>query len=861
MNHLTKAARLSRDVRTLLLCKIQKDFTNHYRNLYAPTDAQKLSYMTMGGFDAVSIYPTLPKDKANTPGWAEYIYADKGNIIGAMDENISYHPIHLVTYSNVIDSFWATPKDQYPFFAVTFVYGIDKLCCTEESSGDQERLNQTTSLHERRLQNYLLRKRVNDCKARYAVYHAVNLSDLIILWFTSDIPYTLDIIADIEQEGIARKTFTSVGFPLEGETLYRGYDIPAATASFSLRVSGTIKDYPKFLSAYNVLTTQFRDDSLQPVFSNALFSTFGEDDFSVDTTPVNTAFLVELFSYWLKNAESWGEACWEIHTDILCQKNTESPVPSSLKHNEITDILSEEYRKYRTAFDSRLRGYPWASKLLELLGVYLNIDRNPVLHGPGYLVRGCIHIANAYFCGEVSGFPKDSGSLSALLQDSQESIERFVRNWSQLTDQVTRIDDVILHGMGNIVVINNTLPEFIVDCYHALMHDFVDVLVAFDQRDHLIDGSAFEYDFLFVPELNQRMRISKMFDTEGKKPTAMPKDRVWPEKQAYLMEFPTKYIYQPKLFFPQLVHECLHCFGDTLRLRTVRADNMACFLAAHIVTALGFDKAMHKPLFSEVVNQLSLKDTDGELYLEAVAHELFEKTRELVSRDGLKKIYNAADNLYYIYSTDSVKKWEDIEKFYTSRDGSTISLGYIVEYCKYYFRECYADAMSIVFLGLAPKDYLTLFLDELPSPEKLESAKNTDSEFYGNVYLVIQRIALVLAACIETGCFSGEACGDALQEVFADGYTFLGCDVREVMDVLTHEKRVMPDGTWYQPSLALFYVSDYIVAAIQNFQSKVQQSELRKFQKNFQSIIMEENLFGSEFYKVIQSGHDRVLKQ
>lgn len=862
MSDIMEMPRASRDVRTLLLCKIQKDFTAHYKNLYAPKGSQKLSFMTMGGFDAVSIYPTLSKRKANSPGWAEYIYEDKVNIISAMDENISYHPIHLVTYCDTINSLWTAPKEQFPFLAVTFVYGIDKQRSTYEAPANRAKLDQSTSIHERLLQNYLLQKGINDNKTKYAVYHAVNLSDLIILWFTSDISYTLRVIAAIEQEGIARKTFTSVGFPLDGDKLYRDYKIPSeSTPPFNLRISGTIKDYPKFLDAYSALTTQFGAGQYAAYFSNPLFSTFGEDDFSVDTDPVNTSFLVDLFEYWLENAEHWGDACWEIHTDIMCQKDTDSR-NSYLSHSGVNDILTGEYRKYRKAFDSHLCNYPWASKLLELLGVYLNIDRNPVLHGPGYLVHGCIRIANAYFCGEISGFPKNSDSLTVLLHDSQDSIERFVRNWSQLTDQVTRIDDVILHGMGNIVAINNTLPEFIVDCYHALMHDFVDILVSFDQRDHRMDGIHFEYDFLFVPELNQRMRISKMFDTEGKHPTTMYKGSVWPEKQAYLMEFPTKYIYQPKTFFLQLVHECLHCFGDTLRLRILRADNMACFVAAHFMIALGFDEPVYTPLFSALASQLAMDENSEELYLEVVIQKLSDKALWLASREGLKEIYHTANSLYYLYSTDSVQNWTNLDRFYIRKDGYNISLGYIMDSCKYYFKECYADAMSIAFLNLSPQEYFSLFLDELPAPEKLEAAKKADDEFYSNIYVIIQRIALVLAACIETNFFSEDACKQALQDVFAADYPSVCYDVIKVIDSLINEASLMPAGKWYQPSLALFYVSDYIVSTLQNFQFQMQQfssEQFKKFSRRFQSIILEENLFGLEFYEVIQSGHDRVL--
>lgn len=823
--------------------------------------------MTMGGFDAVNIYPTMPERICNQPGWAQHIYQDKETIIQEMDENISYHPIHLVTYSNIAKSFWDVNTSQYPYFVITFVYGIDRSKFIEEDPSDVEYLNQSTSIHERRLQNYLLQKKLNKDKVIYAVYHAVNLCDLVILWYTSDIAYTLKAVSSLEEDGIARKTFTTIGFSLNNNTIIpRSNEVLEDNSfPFVLRISGKIRDHSKFVNIYSHLLSLEELGLKSKSPDGNAFSTYGENDFSIDTDVVNTKSLIRLFEFWLSYAEEWSAACWEIHTDILCKKNFNFNTPYPDAHR-ISDVLVNQYRKYRNAFSTTLSKYPWASTLLELLCVYVNIDRNPVLHGPGYLVHGCLSIANSYFCGEVPDFEQGSQNLEHLLHDSQETIERFIRNWSQLTDQVTRIDDVILHGLGNIVAINNTLPEFIMDCYHSLMHELVDLLVEYDRHDNRIDGIDFEYDFLFVPELNQRMRISKMFNTKEKYHSNANNVQVWPAKQAYLMEFPTRYIYYPKSFFVQLAHECFHCFGDSLRLRSERADNMACYVAAHFMSALGFESAAYKPLFSEIARKLAITDTDikGEFYLEEVRRQLNIKAQKLASKEGLSEIYHSANKYFYLYADDSIEKWTALEKHFMITCQTSISLSEIVYTCSYYFKECYADSMSIAFLGLSAIEYVSLFIDELPSQDEIGVSEDSIDEYTNNCIKIAQRIAIVLTASVESGVFTHSECSNALDIIFRVQHQQIYDASILCFDMLCDENAVIPDVRWFTPTLALCYVVDYIREALENLKNhklRIQISEKKEeFLKHFQSIVQSENLFGYEFYEVIDKGHDMVKK-
>lgn len=857
-----------RDVRTVLLCKIQNDYKKYYNNIYAPKGTSSKTYMTMGGFNAVSVYPTMDETLCTKTGWAQYIYTDKENTIGAMDENISYHPIHLVSYDERVKSFWDTSSKDYPFFLMTFVYGVDRSKFTKEDSENLPYLNSTTSGHERRLLNYLLTKNLDKKKLVYAVYHAVNLSDLVILWFASDITYALSAVTAIGEEGVARKTYTTVGLPLQNGQIpvYMQELADSDDERFHLRITGTIRDYSRFSSLFSTLVSKQSEDGLSEIMPYAYsFSEYGENDFSILTGAISNSFLINLFKFWLKYAEEWKDACWEIHTDILYPKDygmSKVYKPSS----PISDILTDEYKKFLVVYKNHLKKYKWASTLLELLSVYVNIDRHPVLHGPGYLVCGCVKIANAYFGGQVPGFSIGSNEWTQLLLESQENIERFVRNWSQLTDQVTRIDDVMLHGLGNIVAIHNTLPEFIMDCYHALMHELVDMLVLCDNYAGRMKYGQFEYDFLFVPELSQRMRISKMFNTKDTQISEKLDSQVWPSKQAYLMEFPTQYIYRPMTFFLQLAHECFHVFGDSLRRRRMRANCMTGFLAAHFLEGLGLSDSNNTLLFKEVERRLHItnEEIQGEFYLDIVLQILSKKFIALADRACLAEIYESAQNYFSLYDDSSIERWIGLESNYYSESWNVMSLKKVLVACGYYFRECYADAMMVAFLKLTPDEYISLFEDEmLIDPVDDMSIVDFDSfDSEGNYIKNIQRISIVLSACCITGYLDQDICVKAIENSFENKNSIICTIQKQTFFALVGTDFSMPVGKWCSQAGSLFYVVEYLKLALNKLSIELKKdylaNPLTDFRKNFDSIARKEKLFGKEFYEVISCNHNKV---
>lgn len=848
--------KILRDVRTLLLCRIKQKYLDSYGTIYEPPNSlDSRTFMTTGGFDAVKIYQTMPSSESAKPGWARHIYNDKENVIGAMNENISYHPIHLVSYNRNVEIFWTAEQREYPFFIMTFVYGVDKKQGEkfQKYSGEEYF---TTSPSEDILTKYLDSKQLDSGKVKYAVYHAVNLSDLVILWFTADIPYTLGRISEIEMDGLARKTNSTAGLLMQNSKIPDFVEsiANAVESKLNLRIRGSIRDHAVFSSNYS--SAEGAHNGLSAVLENAeMYLTYGENDFLIISKPLSSAALVSLFKYWLENAEEWKDACWEIHTDI--QLPTMNYHPKKTK-NEIPHILNDTYKAYQNIYAVKLKKFKWASTFSELLSVYVNIDNNPVLHGPSYLVAGCVKIANSYFSGEVSGFENGSQEWSSLMSESEPNIERFVRNWSQLTDQVTRIDAVMLHGLGETVAIHNTLPEFIMDCYHSLMHKLVDLLVRCDQENGRILNNDFEYDFLFVPELNQRMRITKVFNTSGKYRIGLKEPCVWPPKQAYLMEFPAPYIYQPQVFFLQLAHECFHCFGDVLRLRGWRADCMALYLAAHFVAGLGYESHTYRNLVKVIGRKLHIKKSEGkgELYLEDTIKIFYDKLIQLANHESIFDIYHAADGDYYLHEDTCFTHWVEMEQSFFIPTVGRLALNTILATCKYYFRECYADAMMVAFLKLTPAEYLSLFQDEFSAAliscgKEPRSLKDIDPD--GCFCKNVERISIVLAACCKAGVWEQLDCAQAITDSFQ--VSVVQGIQKTTFDALYKGDVPMPPGKWFSPANALAYVMDYLEKALVVLKEKFSAGDLQheEFLRNYDSIIRKENLFGKEFYSVMRA--------
>lgn len=923
----------SRDVRTLLFCRLSpdpwqsklssekkrnhKDIYKYINSLNLNGENNARSYFALGGFDALCIYPTNIQidDEKDRSGWLGQVYKDKKKIIHEIKTDVVYHQMHLVTKVPV-DNFWDESEKDLPFFLVTFVYGAQ-----HESPGDFDMLphldGNECSVYEHAIREHLTKLKKDKSgypflsrepehnatsnpelsQVRYAIYNGISVSDVVILWRTNNISDTLEVVSSLEQMGVARKTLTTVSFPMneKGEIRQEVYDrlnsIEPQKNGMSVSIRGSIRDMAGFLNVRGML-----EDILQ---DSCCYQNFGKNDFTIEAA-VSWKTIGKLLKLYTNKHDGISDACWEIHTDLRKNEPDLAKILGEKKDYKDpklpTSVLFNEYKKFlRNCKKYNLDQYPWCHAMEELLGTHSNIDRNPVLHGPSYLVYKSLRIANAYFAGEVTDF-KDRKLVDSLLIESRDNLLRFVRNWDQLTEQIIRNDDVILSGRENSHTIHISLPESVLDFYHAFLRKVVAFLVQCDD----VAGRKpedFEYDFLLSPDMSKRFRFSEMFRTDMKYRSPNLGNKIWPAKQAYILELPIESVFHPLELFIPMIHECFHCFGDVLRRRHIRREYMALFIAANVVTALGFGSSRYGDLLAVMARIVYGKIPDeSSFYLKQTSVELLNNTMAILGHDGIDRIFKELPTAYYLYSNDALAQWNDAKNHLKHDNGAQfISVEAIVKAASYYFKECYADAMSVAMLGLRPDEYLNMFRSEV---ELFDLEGRTWHDLEGGVHRkissmntmdsLVQRVAIVMAACSkhnEVKGFDESGCIEAINLMKREmAYGAFAEVLEKCYKPLMNDSIQMPKGDAFHPPCALQYVCDYLDDTINLLFQKVpclhtltedgqmpyylrisdgtSQSVLQySLEDDFDNIIRKGDMFGKRFYQIIYEHHHDVRQK
>ena len=768
------------DVRALLLCTTKN--SDQHKCIKKFAESRKEGFSVFTSFDATQTLFIYPSEKGDS--WLQSVWADRELAAKQVAPGIRCRPMHLVSEQEAT-SFWKSGEEK-PFLLMTVVYGVNHKYYSSDI-GNYSNDSAATNDYERVIKRYLSalgRENEFSGKIAYMVYNTMDVGDIVVLWFTSDIHYGFQQAISISQTGLARKTHTSLYFPL---TIQRsGSDISSISVNpsaidrlrdvnkekkFRIFISGAIQDHSKFeekfLKDHDILTLWSEQDGQSQLPEYML----GPDDFRLvrkDVTGKELTAIINFFTSRLNQLDR-SSIFWTIHgycSPIISHDQGEADgnrgreAPG--KPTPLLDEVYEELARFwkptsKTSFDPIK--YPWANALRELLGVYATMDSDPALHGPGYLIYDCASVFNDYLAEKVELYK--GSALVDLLQASEESILRYVECLSQLTDRLVRMDELTLGGVGGYSPIYGMLPESMLRFCNGFVRKFVDLLIDIDNCKGIgPKKDDFAYAFLLFPELGGGMRISQVLQTKTKdlkdrqecllkQQNSQPiKKQIFPTRQLYLLEFPAEDMYRPEIFFPQIFHECLHRFGDALRQRDKRKQYMAAYLAMCAMSWINLDgncsddaKKLHRELAQKLYStEYSTDQVPASTYLETAKNDFVEKLREIFSPDArvLAELAETMNGALALRSNFMLRRWiriagdrgETDDEIRYSEDQFRRS----VEECAYFFRECYADAMMIEFTGLEPTQYLELMKSEL-------DRENTQD------YALIQRIAIVLSAC------------------------------------------------------------------------------------------------------------------
>ncbi len=953
-------------IKTLLLCNIEHeekiDVAEIYKNIYCgKTDGQSncgRRYFALGNTDAFSIYDTPHTESA--PHLSD-IYEDKKTIKRNISQELSnriinytYHPIYLVEPDDLsLKEKQSDKLEEYAFCVVTLAYGISygEFDYKKEEFRSKSRFESRIREFTDKNQDWLIADKTDetqssekDKKVRLLMYNAVNICDAVIMLYSNNLANALRIARNLtslvvgegeKAEPVAKKTYTMVGFQItdafkKTSFLDSSYLVTkrlmatrlmATNDSYDLRIHGTVKDYSKFDTlSRNLFETQLKGNGA---------AMLGRDDFRVEIR-ADGCKLSGYLNALLTLNEYLSEACQEIHTEFVFPFDliTEYKASTGDSISGFYDNANHFLHKTLDKLDkSNGPVSPWILAYRELLANYQNIKKSPVLRDSAYIIYDFVKTVNTY----IKEHTKFAGSLD--IPGNQERASITIRNWISLTEQMTRVDDLIFTGFGHTPAITNTLPESILEYYHAVIRKLVDGLLNWDEDYYntLIkqervaverkayyncsdagintadltgeterrDDKLIRYDFLMVPALNQRFQIVQMFDADYeyriKTDEKCPKQgectsycqncwrlRHWPQTQVYLINFSSEDLYRPVEFFPKLVHEVFHTFGDAFRCREDRQLFAAMFLAATWTRNINLNEAIPDQnkingiIIEYLTNELLEVPQRREPHLQDTMDGLQKRLKEIRQDPGsitgiLKKIkaYNVSngttllDNNYWIFDEKFGLRW---------RSGFDKDWDIIIEQEEYLFKECFADVMMIHLLQLPVGDYIKLL--------RFETSQPIGSEKDGE-WLVLQRFAAVISECYsenQEGAwnqFNESDVEDTIREIYGQTNGNPGDDLPQtknadnlitlVQSLIKNENRRFNNGDIEKktfPPLALKALCMYLNDAIKKFNETIDNcSEKDNFISEIQKTIKEDGLFTPAYYRLIHERHENIRSE
>lgn len=951
-------------IKTLLLCNIEheevSDVAEIYKNIYCGENGSGEKqcgrrYFALGNTDAFSIYDTPHTESA--PHLSD-IYEDKKTIKRNISQKISdqfinytYHPIYLVEPDDLsLKEKQSDKLEEYAFCVVTLAYGISygEFDYEKEEFRSKSRFESRIREFTDKNQDWLIADKTDETQSsekdkdgtqssekdkdetqssekdeevRLLMYNAVNICDAVIMLYSNNLANALRIARNLTsklvgEEGkarpVAEKTYTMVGFQITKDFKKDSFDggseenypvkskLSCDQNEYTLQVHGTVKNYGEF---WDLKNSFFCSTELNAEGDAML----GRDDFRFKIKRTG-ALLLKYLNQLLNCNEAISSACQEIHTEFVFPFDEVMGYKASAG-DSISGFYDKANRFLHNTLDkldkSNVPVLPWILAYRELLANYQNIKKSPVLRDSAYIIYDFVKTVNAYI-----GEHTQSGQLD--IPGNQEHASITIRNWISLTEQMTRVDDLIFTGFGHTPAITNTLPESILEYYHAVIRKLVDELLKWDEdyykklaakRIRYIQkliakiktavlqektDESIQYDFLMVPALNQRFQIVQMFDADyeyriesnkhcsnqnGCENCDQPQNcwrlRHWPKTQVSLINFSSEDLYRPVEFFPKLVHEVFHSFGDAFRCRDDRSSFAALFLAAiwtrniNLNPEIPGQKTIDQIIYQAITDMLLEKSPKKEPHLcdtmDALQKRLKRIRQDLncitqilkeIKEHDKKNETKLLDNNYGIFDEKFGLRW--ISGF--DKDWNKI-----IEQEEYLFKECFADVMMIHFLQLRVEDYIELL--------RFETTQPIGSEKDGE-WLVLQRFAAVMSVC-----YPGDAENDWQRfdesEVCKCMNAVYPNDIDKANDLfaLTQKLRREPHQMFNNgdaervtfPPLAFDALCEYLKDAIKQFKKHIKElSEAETFIKELKNSIDEVTFFTASYYRLIHERHKNI---
>lgn len=653
-------------------------------------------WLVLGYFDILRIYD-LP-NKGESRGWINDVWNNSVNLSSVLDGTTYYHPLYLIARDETADAFWEThQKEQSPFLFFTLLQG------TAQPDKDTPNLVSGKELAD-------IISQLPDDSIR-ACYHTMELSDMVVLWSSSNLSKLLDALQLLYAN-------PSVG----DVTTFAAIDYNALKNGEWERFNG-LDDQIFVLTEYvvrNACDAQAYVNKIQALFllKEPLFGV-GPEDIRIFSNEMSVQQLLAFLQAHIIKKDL--KQCYE---NAFTESITKLSVPLQKVDNPRT-MVAPLYEKYvamlshMSVLKNRTQ-YGFMKQLCNLLNTLVNMSQNCVLDGFCFLIYDAVKM----FCANVERLVQNE----AINNDQLEHIHRFLRGLGTLTEQATRMDGRFIQMPGFSPILCE-VPAHLLELYQYVSHSFAELLCYEENSTNMA--------LLLMPKLCRRVKVYSIFESRNWLEKSMDK----PEDQLLYVDIPLDVLYDPALVLCCLGHEISHFVGNLWRNRRERYDCIR-FIAAYELS-----QRLKMPEVA-VIDAISV-DLDRYLnpygtYLEVLEPALGRAVEILLQEDAdfdkWRDVYlNTAQGM--AMDSHQRRQWELLCA--TARQQLQTWPTGVSRYFRnlfYLIKECFADLCMISLVGPDRATYLRIAKQELE--QFCGKGQEAHAEWY---QMFVERWGLVLS--------------------------------------------------------------------------------------------------------------------
>lgn len=680
-------------------------------------------WIVFGYFDFLEVYP-LPREENSS--WLSDILKHNQELSAELDGDYYFHPLHLTAgvsgtedYGNYED-FW-TKNDDKPFLFLTLVQ--------EAAQGS------ISKVQEKVLQSKTPVERI--------CYRTMELSDLVVAWRSAslfDIFQEIHELYQMEEVG-DMSTFSSVSQALVNGPKENWGAIDRnkeffASARYVVRSVQESHEYLLWLKDQNI------------DISHVYFST-GMEDLHMLQENMSAKTLLNLLRTHLNDGHH--RAFFECSTrlgipeTILPGKEPSSTKPKEpgfandnlLGKGSEESVFSGRCKKLLEKFQSvrentkncsGIYEISWMKPASNLLNALAHMSKNWVMDGFCYL----IYDAARLFCGKIKHW---EASRCPMGKKETEAVQRFIRGWGGLMEQVTRIDGRFIQMPGFSPALCE-IPAHLLEFYLSV------IMCCADLMGKKTEGH--DVALLLVPKICRRMKVYEILEE--------PQDRT----HLLYVDIPMEMLYRPVSVMCGLCHELAHNVGETWRNRR-RRGYIVLYAAAYELA--GHLKIRSEATVYQIYTHLldicqQCKYASQMEYAEGLSVLLQMGVNSLLLDDAAFSSWHAAyqeEKNLLSYQMRDVRLESDICRNKILADATELFSD--LENLIYLFRECYADMVMIYLLNPSEEMYRSFAEQEIKSWKEENKGFHSDRQYY----LLVERWGIVIRAAQKTEIWKCEA--------------------------------------------------------------------------------------------------------